>query len=70
VIDKLLIGVKSRCATFAFSFDTSMAIAIFFGNKLLALNAPLVVISMIVCAYSYAINKVIMALLDIPEKWG
>jgi hypothetical protein len=66
VIVKLLIGVKTCCAALAFDVDTRVVVVVLLADALLALTAPLVVVYTIVCEHLYVVNKVIMALLDIP----
>jgi hypothetical protein len=68
VIVKLLIGVEPHCATFTFDVDTSVVIEIFFADALLALTAPLVVVSAIVCEHLYVVYEMVVALLGIPEN--
>ncbi len=65
---KLLIGVEMHCVTLAFDVDTSVVIEIFFANRLLALTAPLVVVSTIVFEHLYVVYEMVVALLGIPEN--
>jgi hypothetical protein len=55
VIVKLLIGVEPHCATFTFDVDTSVVIEVLLADALLALTAPLVVVSAIVCEHLYVV---------------
>ncbi len=68
MIVKLLIGFEPHCITFAFYVDTSVVVKILLSDALLALTAPLVVVSTIVCEHLYVVYEMVVALLGIPEN--